>query len=161
QASAAPTQSAQATSGSSHQLPDAPPPPNDPPPPEKPPPPPPPEKPPPPQSEEDEPVGKPTTHGEPPRRPRRACAAFSRALMSYRTMKMTMPTKINRTQGMSSPGCDAPRPNRVCAMSFHSDALPVSTRMASSTPRRIPPGKSLARKRGRIDVSMMKRPIAS
>ena len=50
---------------------------------------------------------------------------------------------------------------RLAARCFHSSASPVSTLMMSSTPRVMPPAKSLARKRGTMPFSMIRRETAS
>ena len=66
-------------------------------------------------------------------------------------------TKIQATTGPQSGAASG----RFAARAFHSSASPVSTLMMSSTPRLMPPAKSLARKRGMMAFSMMSREIAS
>src|SRR5262249_52050062 len=139
---------------SAHQLPDEPPPPNEPPPPEKPPPS---EKPPdePDDHDEpephDEPVDQPLRERRPPR---------LRGILPTSVMNTSPNTKITSSTTAIEPHCVVAS-GRCAARCCHSAASPVSTLMMSSTPRAIPPAKSLARKRGMMAFSIMSRETAS
>src|SRR5436305_1549458 len=129
--------------------PDAPPPPKEPPPPEKPPPKPPPEPedhPPPPQPPpDDQPPPPGNIHPPHPERRRR------RAL---RYISNQMPKKIATGRKLPKPSSAVGR-GRAAARFLNSSASPDSTCTMSSTPRSIPPGTSLARKRGRMEFSII------
>src|SRR5262245_62671383 len=128
---------------SPHQLPDEPPPPNEPPPPENPPPSKPPPHPPDEPEDHDEPDG--PIHESPrERRPRSRGMAPTSVRNTSPNTKMTSSTTSNEPQFTAASG-------RLAARCCHSAASPVSTLTMSSTPRLMPPGKSLARKRGMID----------
>src|SRR5262245_52196548 len=136
-----------------HQLPDEPPPPNEPPPPENPPPSKPPPHPPDEPEDHDEPDG--PIHELPrERRPRSRGMAPTSVRNTSPNTKMTSSTTSNEPQFTAPSG-------RLAARCCHSAASPVSTLTMSSTPRLMPPGKSLARKRGMIAFSMMSRETAS
>src|SRR3984893_9907827 len=137
-----------------HQLPEEPPPPNEPPPPEKPPPEkPPPEKPPEPD-DQDEPG---IIQGPLPPERRRDCGVDAAPPIMKKIKRISAMTKIQVRTGPQSGAASG----RFAARAFHSSASPVSTLMMSSTPRLMPPAKSLARKRGVMAFSIMSRDIAS
>src|SRR3954449_331414 len=137
-----------------HQLPDDPPPPNEPPPPEKPPPS---ENPP----EEPEDQSEPDPEDQPLDQPSRDLLPLRLRGMAPTSVRNTNP-KITTTSTMirseSQPGFGS---DRLAARCCHSAASPVSTLMMSSTPRVMPPGKSPARNRGVMALSMMSLETAS
>src|SRR6266508_3904324 len=127
-----------------HQLPDEPPPPNEPPPPEKPP-------------EEPDHQGDEDDHGLRLRRRRLFGLAGIAPTILMKTSQNTPNPKIRISivpHGVVGSG-------RFAARCFHSSASPVSTLMMSSTPRVMPPGMSLARKRGTIAFSIISLETAS
>src|SRR4051794_16140553 len=136
--------------------PDAPPPPKEPPPPEKPPPNPPPEPedhPPPPQPPPDD-QPPPPGNIHPPHAERR------RRRRALRYISSQMPKKIATGRKLPKPSSAVGR-GRAAARFLNSSASPDSTCTMSSTPRSIPPGTSLARKRGRMEFSIISFDTAS
>src|SRR5262249_1825228 len=130
---------------SHYQLPEAPPPPNEPPPPEKPPPP----GKPPDQDEPDDPHEPGIGMKIGPRAPRRGPAPVCAYPRSWRETLPTIMKKTNkknrrartsRKLGSSS--------GRFLARAFHSSESTDTAWMMSSTPRPMPPARSLARRRG-------------
>src|SRR5262249_22991253 len=124
----------------------------DPPPPETPPPP----GKPPDQDEPDDPhepgIGMKIGPREPRRGPAPVCAYPRPRLATLRTImnkmnKKNRSTRTSRRLGSSS--------GRCLARAFHSSESTDTAWMMSSTPRPIPPAKSLTRRRGMMEFSMM------
>src|SRR5262249_42975490 len=132
-----------------HQLPEEPPPPNDPPPPEKPPPEKPPSEKPPEPDDQDEPPGMIQEPLDP--RERRDGGVDDAPLIMKKIKRMSAMTKIQ----VRSPPQSGAGSGRCSARAFHSASSPVRTSMMPSTPRPMPPAKSLALKRGMMAVWMM------
>ena len=134
------------------------PPPNDPPPPEKPPPP---DEPPQPPPQPGPMITGPFLQSR-VRRTRPAGTPPPGRRMSARTLRMIIsairPKKARTIISAGSMSCVALARAARC---LYSSASPVSTCTTSCAPRLMPPGKSPARKRGRIEFWMMKFEIRS